>query len=115
MAALSEARDRIENGTVRMPADASELDDRRATAVGALESAVRSADHRMLVERRLQCLADDVRHADEERASGASATHVRRTAGHYGYVTVVAGTATAAYEWLVDGRDSAADSRREPF
>jgi hypothetical protein len=115
MAALSEARARIENGTVRMPADASEPDDRRATAVGALGSAVRSADHGMLVDRRLQCLADDVRHADEERTSGASATDVRRTAGHYGYATVVAGTATAAYEWLVDGLDSATDSRREPF
>ncbi len=101
--ALSEARQRVEDGQFRMPADAAAFDNRRARAMDAIESAASAAEHPRLTERLLEAAASRVERGDGARDGRASSGAVETAVREYDTAFVAATTATDATGRFVDG------------
>lgn len=92
----------IDDGRFDVPADAEAVASRRREAVDAFESAVPSATHPRLTERRLTRAHHKIRQGDDELSMGPRPWRVQRAAGAYGAATVLVEVLPETNAWLVD-------------
>lgn len=100
--ALERAVELVEDGAFDVPPDVEAVASRRREAVDAFESAVPSATHPRLTERRLTRAHHEIRYADGELSMGPRPWRVQRAVAAYGAATVLVEVLPATDAWLVE-------------